>query len=37
VGKNRQAAKTEIEKIADQLDSLDMDQLVKEAVRIILT
>ncbi|KAI1726827.1 proteasome subunit domain-containing protein [Ditylenchus destructor] len=35
VGKHRQAAKTEIEKL--KLDELDMDQLLKEAVRILLT
>ncbi|CAJ0931407.1 unnamed protein product, partial [Mesorhabditis belari] len=34
VGKNRQAAKAEIEKL--KLDELEMDQLVKEAVRIIM-
>lgn len=35
VGKHRQAAKTEIEKLS--LADLDTDQLVKEAVRILLT
>lgn len=35
VGKHRQAAKTEIEKL--KLDSLSMQQLVKEAVRILIT
>ncbi|MFH4973511.1 hypothetical protein AB6A40_000220 [Gnathostoma spinigerum] len=35
IGKHRQAAKTEIEKL--KLEDLSMDELVKEAVRIILT
>lgn len=35
IGKHRQAAKTEIEKL--KLEELSMDQLVKEAVRIIMT
>uniref|UniRef100_A0A0N5AFD9 Proteasome subunit alpha type-3 n=1 Tax=Syphacia muris TaxID=451379 RepID=A0A0N5AFD9_9BILA len=35
IGKHRQAAKTEIEKL--KLEELTMDRLVKEAVRIILT
>jgi 20S proteasome subunit alpha 7 len=35
VGKHRQAAKTEIEKL--KLEELDMQQLVKEAVRILMT
>ncbi|KAI6183578.1 Proteasome subunit alpha type-3 [Aphelenchoides bicaudatus] len=35
VGKHRQAAKTEIEKL--KLDELTMDQLVKETVRILIT
>jgi len=37
MGKNRQAAKTEIEKIADTLEPMEMGQMVKEAVRIIMT
>jgi len=37
VGKHRQAAKTEIEKIASKLPEMGMDQLVKEAVRILIT
>ncbi|KAI6180736.1 Proteasome subunit alpha type-3 [Aphelenchoides besseyi] len=35
VGKHRQAAKTEIEKL--KLDELSIDQLVKETVRILIT
>ena len=35
VGKHRQAAKTEIEKL--KLEDLDMQQLVKETVRILMT
>ncbi|KHN78091.1 Proteasome subunit alpha type-3 [Toxocara canis] len=35
IGKHRQAAKTEIEKL--KLDDLTMEQLVREAARIILT
>ena len=35
VGKHRQAAKTEIEKLKPE--ELDQDQLVKEAARILLT
>lgn len=35
VGKHRQAAKTEIEKL--KLEELGMDDLVKEAARILLT
>ncbi|VDN28271.1 unnamed protein product [Gongylonema pulchrum] len=35
IGKHRQAAKTEIEKL--KFDEMPMEQLVKEAVRIILT
>jgi len=35
IGKHRQAAKTEIEKL--KLEDLSMDDLVKEAVRIVMT
>lgn len=35
VGKHRQAAKTEIEKL--KLDELNIDQLVKETTRILIT
>jgi 20S proteasome subunit alpha 7 len=35
IGKHRQAAKTEIEKL--KLDELTIDQLVKETVRILIT
>uniref|UniRef100_A0A7E4WCC1 Proteasome subunit alpha type-3 n=1 Tax=Panagrellus redivivus TaxID=6233 RepID=A0A7E4WCC1_PANRE len=35
VGKHRQAAKTEIEKL--KLEDMDQDQLIKEAARILLT
>jgi len=36
MGKNQQAAKTEIEKLSDSLDDMTKDQLIEAAMRILL-
>jgi len=37
IGKNRQAAKTEIEKLGNECNQLTLDQLLREAIRILIT
>jgi 20S proteasome alpha/beta subunit len=37
LGKNHQAALTELEKVVDKLDTLDMHTMVREAVRALIS